>query len=129
MTPPTHYGVQVGTDEEGETYWLRGHVPDRRAIAAANRYARVDAGLADLYDGSRWSDEPPTIVRLYLRPDPVRFCYGCGKPATECRYFGGESPEAYCCTEEDCEHPDADEWLTPCAEGDEGAEPWTRLDP
>lgn len=121
-----HYGVEVGTDEDGEVYWLRGHVPDRRAIAASNRYARVECGLRDLYDGTSWSDEPPRIVRLWLRPDPVRSCYGCGKPADECL------PDAPCCgacRDEGGAHPAGDEWLVPCAEGDTGAEPWTRLDP
>jgi hypothetical protein len=123
-----HYGVEVGTDEEGETYWLVGHIPDRRAIATSNRYARVECGLRDLYDGARWSDGP-IITRLWLRPDPVRSCYGCGRPAAECRAMGGESPGRYCCDEESCSHPAADEWLIPCAETDPGAQPWTRLDP
>jgi hypothetical protein len=49
-TSPTHYGHEVWQDEDGEAYYLAGHVPLRRAIAAANRYARVECGLMNLFD-------------------------------------------------------------------------------
>lgn len=47
---PTHYGLDVWEDEDGEVLWIKGHVGKRRALAAANRYARVEQGLANLYD-------------------------------------------------------------------------------
>lgn len=45
-----HYGHEVWQDEDGDGYYLAGHVPPRRAIAAANRYARVECGLLNLFD-------------------------------------------------------------------------------
>lgn len=48
--PGVHYGHAVWDDEEGDTFYLAGHVPARRAIAAANRYCRVEAGMVNLLD-------------------------------------------------------------------------------
>ena len=50
--PQRHYGHIVWDDEDYSegAYYMGGHVPKRRAIAAANRYARVEQGLVNLAD-------------------------------------------------------------------------------
>ena len=52
-----HYGQQVWDDEDGEAYYMAGHVPKRRALAAANRYARTVCGFVNLYDAHGTSIE------------------------------------------------------------------------
>jgi hypothetical protein len=66
---PAHYGHHVWQDEDGETYFLAGHVPHRRAIAAANRYARVECGLTDLWDGTAGLSDT-TVRHVWWKPDP-----------------------------------------------------------
>jgi len=67
---PAHYGHHVWQDEDGETYYLAGHVPLRRAIAAANRYARVECGLVNLYDDSESPSGLPEACHVWWKPDP-----------------------------------------------------------
>jgi hypothetical protein len=70
-TDGTHYGHEVWQDEDGEAYYLAGHVPLRRAIAAANRYARVECGLANLYDDPEPSTGLPGARHVWWSPDPT----------------------------------------------------------
>lgn len=67
---PAHYGHHVWQDEDGETFYLAGHVPLRRAIAAANRYARVECGLVNLYDDPDPTPGLPGARHVWWRPDP-----------------------------------------------------------
>lgn len=66
----THYGHHVWQDEDGEPFYLAGHVPPRRAIAAANRHARVECGLANLYDDPESTNGLPGVRHVWGRPDP-----------------------------------------------------------
>jgi hypothetical protein len=66
----THYGHAVWEDEDGEAYYMAGHVSTRRAIAAANRYARLRKGLINLYDfhGAVLTD--PGVYHVWWKPAP-----------------------------------------------------------
>jgi hypothetical protein len=64
---PAHYGCHVWQDEDGESYYLGGHVPQRRAIAAANRYARVECGLTNLADDSEAPLSWVTVRHVWWR--------------------------------------------------------------
>lgn len=92
----THYGQAVYDDESGDCYWLAGHVPARRAIAAANRYARVECGLVNLADEHGAPLSYVTVEHTYWRPEPQPHGYDevmvrtvatdlWGKPYTEVR--------------------------------------------
>jgi hypothetical protein len=61
----------VWEDETGETFYIQGHVDNRRAIAAVNRYVRetTDHETRKEYLGGLpvgWI----TVDRRWLRPDP-----------------------------------------------------------
>lgn len=94
---PAHYGHHVWEDEDGSTYYLAGHVPERRAIAAANRYARVECGLVNLAD-----DRSAPLSWVTVR-------HVCWKPA----------PNDY----PDWE----DGHMLPCSAEEDGAEPFTEV--
>lgn len=67
----THYGLTVAEDEDGDLYYVAGHVPKRRALAAANRYARTEQGMTNLYDAHGVT--LPGFLRIehtWWRPDP-----------------------------------------------------------
>jgi hypothetical protein len=65
----THYGQRVIDDEDGDVYYVVGHVPPRRAVATANRYARVECGLRNLYDDPEVPGLP-SVAHSWFRPDP-----------------------------------------------------------
>lgn len=76
MTAPTDTRQRptVWDDESGERCFIQGHLrPERHAIAAANRWARVDCGLVNLFDdkadAAHWR-EWITVEYRWLRPDP-----------------------------------------------------------
>lgn len=124
--PPSYYGiVGITTDEDGETYWLRGHHPDRRTLAAANAYARRDCGLVNLLDehGGRLSEL--RVERVWLQPtSPERRCSSCGTPIGSCPWSAGTG-KAECC--ESCSHPE-DDWYAASSPAEPGAEPWTSVE-
>ena len=121
--PELHYGVDVTTDEDGETYWLRGHHPDRRAIAAANRYARRECGLSNAADDPEATLDSVVVSRLHLAEDPERRCAACGRPQTACPWQAGSGPEECC---DGCSHPE-EGWLVICRPETPGATAWTRV--
>jgi hypothetical protein len=93
-----HYGHEVWQDEDGENYYLAGHVPHRRALAAANRYARLECGFVNLYDCHG------VTIDGFLRVDHVWW-----KPAP-------------------ADYPDhEDGHMLPCGADDPGAEPFTEV--
>ena len=69
---PAHYGHHVWQGEDGEYFYLNGHVANRRAIAAANRYARVECGMRSLYGEETPPAGLPMVSHLWFRPDPER---------------------------------------------------------
>jgi hypothetical protein len=89
-----HYGHRVIEDDDGDTYYVAGHVPDRRALAAANRYARTVAGFANLYDCPGTTiDGFLRVERTWWRPDSA---YPSGEEWQEC---GPDDPDAQPFTE------------------------------
>lgn len=60
-----HYGCRVAElGEDGDTYGVAGHPPERRALAAVLAYLRVDCGIPGP-DVARWW-EHPRIRRRYV---------------------------------------------------------------
>jgi hypothetical protein len=64
-----HYGQVVWEGEHDGYYWMAGHVAPRRAIAAANRYARIECGLENAADDPDASLESVTVSHLWFRED------------------------------------------------------------
>lgn len=65
-----HYGHYVWDDESGDRYYIAGHVPARRAIAAVNRYCRVVGGMVNMFDEHGAPLSWVTVKHTYWRAEP-----------------------------------------------------------
>lgn len=71
--PPRHYGLRVW-ENESEDVIVEGHPPVRRALAAANRWARVECGMTNLYDTFDADLTGLRVHRMWGLADDDRWC-------------------------------------------------------